>query len=198
MDRTVVRADDERVEADVEKGPLTREEMGTPTGRKSGYVPRVAENETALIENQGSLGAAPITDTDGVPLPEDAPVLTVIKSPCFGDCDVYRLDVLQDGRMVLEVENGLLRPGTYVQTLSSFDRRDLMTALDSLGTNDYATVYPTDPADIPDDGSYTTLTLPNEEGEPRSVTVYYGAPLELDAFLRRIGQLIDEQAWTPE
>jgi hypothetical protein len=176
---------------------VLEEDRMTVTGRKIGYVPRAAENETAVIENQGNLGTAPLTEPDELAEPEEVPLLTYAKSPCFGDCDVYRLDVMPDGRMTLEVELGFSRPGTYVQTLTAFDRMDLMGSLDSLRGVAYEPVYPTDPEAIPDDGSYTAVTLPGEDGEARSITVYYDAPEELDRFMRRVRQLIEDQAWSP-
>jgi hypothetical protein len=204
------RAAFEEIEA--ERAPaedLRREQIpvsdpNLPPGRRPGYVPRVAENETAIIENQGSVGTAPLTEEQtGPEVDEEArpvmePLLTVVKSPCFGDCDVYRYEVFPDGRMLLDVEAGLRRPGMYEQQMSVFDREDLVKSLDSLRQQSYAPVYPEDPDAIPDDGSYTLISYPGQDGETESITVYYDAPEEVRRFIRRMQTLIEAQAWSAQ
>ncbi|WP_116126905.1 DUF6438 domain-containing protein [Lewinella sp. IMCC34183] len=156
----------------------------------------LAENETARIENQGAVGEA---DLSGSALPKTessggAPLMTFQKSNCYGDCEAYTFDLRTGGLSSLRVDQGAIAEGLYNRQLYSIDYDRLNNSIDSLRGLDLAPVYPEE-APIPTDIPYRLVTLPDLEGNPRSIKVYGGAPPALKRFLDRLELLISEQSW---
>ncbi|MBB4078554.1 hypothetical protein GGR28_001167 [Lewinella aquimaris] len=125
---------------------------------------------------------------------EVAPVMEFFKSACYGDCDVYTLRVMPDGLLLLSVRNGLMGKGTYQRELDGFAARELSAGIDSLRTLTFAPLYPEED-ELPTDLQFTRLMLPDVEGRPRTVTVYYDAPAALRRFIDRVETLVDNEIW---
>nr|WP_256534192.1 DUF6438 domain-containing protein [Lewinella sp. JB7] len=152
------------------------------------------DNETARIENQANVGTAPLAPADDDAARKEAPLFSFSKSACYGDCDVYTLEVRPDGNMLLNVSNGLMGKGAYERQLDDFAKRDLLTVVDSLRNTVFEPLYPVDD-EVPTDLQFTRLVLPDADGRPRSVTVYYGAPHALNRFIERLETLVDAEIW---
>ncbi|THH34963.1 DUF6438 domain-containing protein [Neolewinella litorea] len=160
--------------------------------------PPIESNKTAKIENQASVGQATIVDEgyreEVAADATEAPLMSFRKSNCYGDCEAYTFDLKSGGMTSLLVDQGKIAQGLYNRQLYSVDYADLNRSIDSLRQLDLAPVYPVDeeiPADIP----YRYLSIPDRDGNPREVKVYYGAPPALERFMDRLEVLIDEQAW---
>ncbi|MTB51488.1 DUF6438 domain-containing protein [Lewinella sp. W8] len=123
---------------------------------------------------------------------EQAPVVTLQKMPCFGDCERYTLTVYADGRMLLDAKKGLDRVGDYERTLFTTDTRDLLQQLAELQQMDLNHTYPEEEVvDIP----ATVVTLRDEEGNFRKVTVYGDAPEKLAELIAQLEEMAREGFW---
>lgn len=155
-----------------------------------------SDNTTANIENQGNLGQAPIGADETESALRKAPIMTYKKSACYGDCDVYTLEVLPDDLMLLNVSNGSRASGAYERELDPFKARELMGALDSLRSEDFLDMYPSE-GNPPADVQFTQIVIPDMDDNLRSITVYYGAPPALKQFMNRIDELVANEIWKP-
>ena len=158
---------------------------------------REETNQTATIENQGSVGQAPLggLDRPGSDVtPAETPYLTFQKSICYGDCEAYTFDLRTGGLASLLVDEGEIARGLYERELYSVDYDDLNNQLDSLRGMEFAPLYPVD-QEIPSDIPYRRVTLPGVDGAPREIKVYFGAPPALERFMDRLEALISEQSW---
>ncbi len=162
--------------------------------RKRVVQPDTRTNQTASIENQGSVGSVPLSGSEAPMVPAEMPVVTLSKSSCYGDCDVYTLSYLPSGTATLTVSNGLMGKGTYRTELSSLDQREITMRLDSLRGMDFAPLYPLS-EDFPADIQYTRLVLPDEEAGGSTITVYFDAPAALQRFLDRLEALVEDGNW---
>ncbi|WP_116106429.1 hypothetical protein [Lewinella sp. IMCC34191] len=159
--------------------------------------PRIESNETAEIENQASVGQAPLTDSgyrDDVPENDLPAELVFQKSNCYGDCEAYTFSLQDGGMSSLLVDNSELAQGLYNRQLYSVDYEDLNNSIDSLREFDFEPLYPVD-RPIPSDIPYRMITIPDANGDPRSIKVYSGAPPALQRFMDRLELLIGEQSW---
>ena len=171
--------------------PPSRDALSRPV------EPGEESNQTATIENQGSIGQAPLggLDRPGSEMTaSEAPYLTFQKSVCYGDCEAYTFDLRSGGMASLLVDEGEVARGLYERELYSVDYDDLNNQLDSLRGMDFAPLYPVDEA-IPTDIPFRRVTLPDAEGGTREIKVYFGAPPALERFMDRLEALISDQSW---
>ena len=176
-------------------GPIRREDLGRPTAAPAG-VPREASNQSATIENQGSVGQVSLGGDrpSGLGEGSDTPYFTYEKSVCYGDCEAYTFSLRDGGLSSLLVNEGALAAGLYERELYSVDYDHLNSSLDSLRGMELQPLYPVD-QEIPTDIPYRRITLPDADGTPREVKVYFGAPPALERFMDRLELLISEQSW---
>ena len=157
--------------------------------------PATETNETAEIERQGSLGEAPLGGQPKPLVPGANTEMQLTTGSCFGVCDVYTLQLNEDGRATLQVVNGLQGPGTYQLELNEAALDRLRNRMEALSELDLALQYPTDPeAELPVDAQVTTVTVPDAAGELRTITVYYDAPPALDRFIQEVQAFVEDAA----
>lgn len=158
---------------------------------------KVANNETAVIENQGNVGQVPLTgraETQAAAEDAEATLITFRKSPCYGDCEVYTFDLRADGYANLDVESGPVAAGRYHRQLYDVDYDELNGDLAELRGMAFADLYPEED-EIPTDVPFREITLPDADGTPRTVRVYGDAPPALKEFMDRLEIFISEQDW---
>ena len=171
--------------------PPTRDALNRPGET------REETNQTATIENQGSVGQAPLggVDRPGSDVtPTEAPYFTFQKSVCYGNCEAYTFDLRSGGMASLLVDEGEIARGLYERELYSVDYDDLNQQIDSLRGVEFAPLYPVD-EEIPTDIPFRRVTLPGTDGTPREIKVYFGAPPALERFMDRLEALISDQSW---
>ncbi|MGB3798791.1 MAG: DUF6438 domain-containing protein [Lewinella sp.] len=165
--------------------------------RAAGSSPRIESNETATIENQGSVGQAPISNPgyrEQAPENDVAPEMVFQKSNCYGDCEAYTFSLQSGGMTSLLVDKAAVAQGMYNRQLYSVDYQDLQNSIDSLREQAFEPLYPVD-REIPTDIPYRMITIPDANGNPRDIKVYSGAPPALQRFMDRLELLIGEQSW---
>ena len=165
--------------------------------REAMESPRIESNETAEIENQASVGQAPLTESEpstGTDDRDTPPELVFQKSNCYGDCEAYTFSLQSGGMTSLLVDKGEVAQGLYNRQLYSVDYDDLNNSIDSLRELTLEPVYPVN-EEIPTDIPYRLITLPDGNGYPRNIKVYSGAPPALERFMDRLELLISEQSW---
>ncbi|PPK88881.1 hypothetical protein CLV84_1855 [Neolewinella xylanilytica] len=165
--------------------------------REAMESPQIETNETAEIENQASLGQAPIAELgyrEEVAEDANAPELIFQKSTCYGDCEAYTFSLQSGGMTSLLVDKGEVAQGLYNRQLYSVDYEDLNNSIDSLRQLTFDPVYPVE-AEVPTDIPYRLLTIPDQNGYPRNIKIYSNAPPALERFMNRLEVLIGEQSW---
>ena len=116
------------------------------------------------------------------------------KTPCYGDCPVYRISVLESEVAILDAKKGTVKNGHQVRELSHFDYTDLITQFRKVAGMELADRYPEE-GEMPVDLPYTELTFTDGEGKPRVIEVYGGAPEPVAEFIETLEALATGYGW---
>lgn len=127
---------------------------------------------------------------------EDQLFLTLRRTPCFGHCPVYRIDIYQDGSVRYEGVQFTERLGTYRGQLSATERGKLSAMAEEIGFSDLKSEYPSAGQRIMDLPTIQ-LTMLTPEGRKTIVSRNYANPdipgeqEEVDR-LRMLHEVIDQ------
>jgi hypothetical protein len=181
--------------------------------------PSVVNNQTALIENQGAVGEAPLIDDGLTPtaeaIKEDVidnvdydrlytlPVGMTFENKCTEGCATYVLSALADNLLQLQVtaDNDQLSAGSYQATLDDATGRQIVTLIDELAGIDLETTYPPgESVETPPTGEHSELLLPNATGELVLIKVVDDreVPEQLKSLITRLRQLVQRTPWQPK
>ena len=106
---------------------------------------------------------------------ESAPVLTFERTPCFGTCPAYTMQVFADGRVAYEGRRGVPMLGTKELKLPASAVADLLRQAKEARFEQFQDRYSQNTTDLPStiiavrqpNGQFKTVVL--EEGEPENV-----------------------------
>ena len=112
------------------------------------------------------------------------------RGSCFGRCEVYRLDVYENGLLLFQGERFTDRPGTWER---SVDRRRVTALLDSFRRADFA-AYPRSFRSRIADAAPVSITYYADDGQSYATSFKDDAPaelLDLSDRLQRLARLPD-------
>lgn len=109
------------------------------------------------------------------------------RGPCYGRCEVFSLDIYDNGLLLFKGERFTERPGLW-QT--NVDRRRITALLDSFERADFAAYPRAFRSQIPDLAA-TEFTYKNAAGEVFQTSFKEEAPQELQALDRAIRRLVE-------
>ena len=123
------------------------------------------------------------------------PVITLERTPCFGTCPVYRLEITADGLVTFEGARFVATSGVQYGTISPEAVADLLDAFESTGylgwEDEYKTQFVTD---MP-----TVITSVTIDGVTKRIEHYHGdqnAPEALDALEDLVDETVNVRQWT--
>lgn len=121
-------------------------------------------------------------------------VFTLRKTPCYGECPVYRLTIMSDGDVYYTGINNVDLIGDYRAKVSA-DRVDrLLREAITEGVYEWSDIYPEKKDYFIADAS-NTITKVVWRGREKTITNNSEAPEELLALENKLTALIDELKW---
>jgi Domain of unknown function (DUF6438) len=132
---------------------------------------------------------------------DQAPVITLERTACFGSCPVYRLATSADGRVTYEGRAHVRQLGTASAQISPDQVQRLLSEFDRAGYFSFSSRYT--PAE-PVCGRYATdlpsaITSIRVDGRAKRIEHDYGcgaAPGALMVLERRIDEVLGSAQWT--
>lgn len=119
--------------------------------------------------------------------------LTVQKYPCFGHCQVYKLNMYRNGLVILEGKEHLEKTGVYFSQLSQEKIRSFKRMGDALNWDSYQAEYIINIPDLP----VTELSYFDENGAKRKfIKSNSNLPNALDDLAKAMAGLIKTEKWT--
>ncbi len=122
-------------------------------------------------------------------------VVTLERTPCYGDCPVYKLSMYGDGRIIYEGEKYVKVIGIITASISEDQFKQLYAEFRKI---DYFSLKDSyqhlDTTDMP--GAITSLTV---DGQTKTINHYHGdhsAPKSLTNLENRIDQIVSSNQWT--
>lgn len=122
----------------------------------------------------------------------DSLFFRIDRTPCFGQCPVYRMDIYQSGWAVLEGRNFFDYKGTFKSRFSAAEMDEILSLAEQHGYFKFDHVYDAPVTDLPS----TTTILQTEEKE-QWVYNRMNSPEQLRAFERAIEALVKARQWQP-
>lgn len=119
--------------------------------------------------------------------------LQLERTPCFGKCPVYTMDIDADGKVNYHGHNFTDHKGHWTKTLSADQQRDLTRLMRESDFFSYDTLY--DDAGISDLPSIIIAYTAN--GETHRVTFRYGGPVTFRQLAEKIEAIVTEEGYSP-
>jgi hypothetical protein len=155
--------------------------------------------KNAADKNEVSANQNPIesntktTDTskeNQVVVPEDSVLLTIERTPCFGQCPEYSAMVTTSGKCYYLGENFVNRLGAYHGKMDSDKLAELLLEIERVKFFDFQPKYDKPVTDVP-----TVFVEVHRNGKVHRVMDRMGAPAELKSFEKYIDRLLETVAW---
>lgn len=124
-------------------------------------------------------------------IPEDL-FFGMYRSPCFGQCPVYNLDIKMDGTAILEGKRFFDHIGFYRTKIDEPTRLKILELADRYGYFDFNNVYDQQVTDVA-----STLTILRNEDKVHWVYDRMDSPQELRQFELEIETIIKDLQWQP-
>ncbi len=122
-------------------------------------------------------------------------VFSIRRSPCFGKCKVYELQVLSDGTAHYFGKNNVEKIGDFVATYPAADFRVLKEKAEAIQYVKLAERYPLDRKNEIVDLPYTFTSYNNGKIE-RKVANNYDCPDSLIEFEQLLDAFVDKLSWS--
>jgi hypothetical protein len=169
-----------------------------PGSRRPGAVADKAAAAGTAPTESGNTQSMPTPSTSGKPVIDyDRPILTLSKTPCYGECEQYSLTLTNDRQLILNAKKHMDKKGEYRIRLNAQEYNTLLNGLDSLHLDQLPAVFPRNIKMIPADVQATVLRFPDNMGgkEMKKVEVYFDAPDQLASFLKRFEAMVARKDW---
>ncbi len=160
--------------------------------------PQDAGPVEAIVNIGGSNPAALRTPEGRAAAKENPQVVAELrKTPCYGDCPVFTLQIMTDGSLRFDGKRNTDLLGKYEGTVSGSDPfvKIGLLAVKNRFFN-FADFYPEDPAMAPKDLPRTVTTI-DWRGRKKTVTHLVDGPAELLEIEKYLQDLILDAIWTP-
>lgn len=147
----------------------------------------MGEAAVQLSESADSLSAA-VADAKSA---GDTLLISFSKTPCFGQCPVYKVHVYESGYATYEGINFVDRMGMYATRLSGAEVEELFALAREAGFFGFERTY-----DHPGLQDLPSTTLMMDGGGKRNhVTIRYDVPRNVKSFFEEMAQRFDARDW---
>ncbi|ALW85547.1 hypothetical protein AUC43_10865 [Hymenobacter sedentarius] len=135
--------------------------------------------------------AAPATQASTVQGKQDAePVLTFERTPCFGTCPAYKMQVYADGRVAYEGRRAVPVMGTKELKMAPAALADLLRMAKEAHFEQFQERYSKNTSDLPS----TVIGIRQPNGQLKTVVVEEGAPDNVQNLFNRFANQFDALA----
>ena len=124
------------------------------------------------------------------PQPETNPVLTFERTPCFGTCPAYTMQVFADGRVVYEGRRRVPMLGTKELKLPAAAVTDMLNQAKEARFEQFQDRYSQNTTDLPS----TIIAVRQPGGQLKTVVLEEGAPENVRQLFTYIGNQLDALA----
>lgn len=121
---------------------------------------------------------------------EKGPVLTFERTPCFGTCPAYTMQVFADGRVAYEGRRAVPLLGQQELRLPAAAVGDMLRAAREYKFEEFNSQYSRGTTDLPS----TVIAVRQPNGLLKTVTVEEGAPQNVQAFVTYLTNQLDKLA----
>ena len=121
---------------------------------------------------------------------ETGPVLTFERTPCFGTCPAYTMQVFADGRVVYEGRRGVPMLGTKELKLPASAVTDMLRQAKEARFEQFQDRYSQNTTDLPS----TIIAVRQPGGQLKTVVLEEGAPENVRQLFTYIGNQLDALA----
>ena len=121
---------------------------------------------------------------------EAAPVLTFERTPCFGTCPAYTMQVFADGRVAYEGRRGVPMLGTKELKLPASAVADLLRQAKEARFEQFQDRYSQNTTDLPS----TIIAMRQPNGQLKTVVLEEGAPENVRQLFTYISNQLDTLA----
>jgi hypothetical protein len=121
---------------------------------------------------------------------EAAPVLTFERTPCFGTCPAYTMQVFADGRVAYEGRRGVPMLGTKELKLPASAVADLLRQAKEARFEQFQDRYSMNTTDLPS----TIIAVRQPNGQLKTVVLEEGAPENVRQLFTYISNQLDTLA----
>jgi hypothetical protein len=155
---------------------------------------------TACSPRAPAAGQAPTPDGAPGAAANEPPVVTLERTPCFGTCPVYQIEISRSGAVRFLGKNHVIRQGEATAEIPAARVDSLLRELEAGGYFGFADAYV---MDSPACGRYATdsptvITSANAGGRTKTIRHDYGcdaAPQELGRLERLIDEVAGSSSW---
>ncbi|HEX8504200.1 MAG TPA: DUF6438 domain-containing protein [Hymenobacter sp.] len=121
---------------------------------------------------------------------EKGPVLTFERTPCFGICPAYSMQVFADGRVAYEGRRAVPMLGKQELRLPAAAVADMLRTAKEFKFETFDRQYSRGTTDLPS----TVIAVRQPNGQLKTVTVEEGAPQNVQAFVAYLTSQFDKLA----
>ncbi|HVA99342.1 MAG TPA: DUF6438 domain-containing protein [Bacteroidia bacterium] len=125
------------------------------------------------------------------PFGNDSTLIWMSKTPCFGKCPVYTIDIHANGKVIFDGSQNISKIGTYEKQLSKGFLDSLTQTFEDAHFFDFKDNYTAMMTSIP-----TTFIRFVHDGKDKKIRDYYNAPQTLHELENRIIEIVNEDNWT--
>ncbi len=153
--------------------------------KKKKETVRASEVSTASIEPSVSSASS---------LNGDSLLYYFERTPCFGQCPIFKLSIYDSGYSIYEGRNFVDRIGTYQSNGDLASLHKIKQVADSIQYFSFDSLY--DNPNLMDFPS--KIIIIKDQGEKKKVVARVKAPKSLEVLYRAFDDYIDAQKWKPK
>lgn len=118
------------------------------------------------------------------------PVLTFERTPCFGTCPAYTMQLFADGRVTYEGRRAVPLMGSHVLKLPAAAVTEMLRQAKEAHFDTFEKQYSRGTTDLPS----TVVAIRQPDGTLKTVMVEEGAPENVKTFFTLLGNQLDQLA----
>ena len=153
-------------------------------------LPACAQHATTKKVKIKKASQKPVSTTKAATPTTAGPVLTFERTPCYGKCPAYTMQVYADGRVAYEGRHSVPLMGKHDLKLPAAAVADMLRQAQKAHFEMFDKQYSRNTSDLPS----TITAIRQPDGTLKSVTVEEGAPENVRSFFTYLGNQFDQLA----
>lgn len=125
-----------------------------------------------------------------IPVQTENPVIILEKTPCFGTCEAYKMQIFANGLVKFNGLSNHRMIGNYVSHIKKDDLTVLINEFRDAQFFNFKDEYTSNDSDLP-----TIYLSFRDQGQEKTVKDYYKAPSQLKDLEKKVEQLVTTLKW---
>ena len=130
------------------------------------------------------------TETVTTPVTTDSLLASIERTPCYGQCPMYKFSIYQSGYAVYEGKRFVEKLGKYETRINASVLEEIKTKAKAINYFDFKDEYPKTASDFP--ATKTSVVL---DGKHKDIMDGTGAPSALKEFEKYLDSVKDSVEW---